>query len=210
MHHVLIAAPLVIAAGTACAQPAAGIPAQGFTLDASHTSVLFSLSHLGFSTFTATFDEIDATLTLDPADPEAAALTASIRTDSLDLPAPPEGFRETLLGPDWLRAEAHPEITFVSERIRRTGERTAEIDGTLTIAGIDQPFTLDTVFNGGYLGHPLDPQARIGFSAEGVLSRSAYGMAFGVPPEGSTMGVGDAVTITIEAEFSGTIPYEGE
>lgn len=62
---------------------------------------------------------------------------------------------------------------------------------------------LDVTFNGGYAGHPMDPQSRIGFSARGVLKRSEFGMAYGIPAEGTTMGVSDAVEVLIEAEFNG-------
>jgi len=49
----------------------------------------------------------------------------------------------------------------------------------------------------------MDPHARIGFSAHGTLKRSDFGIAFGIPQPGSTMGVSDAVEFSIEAEFSG-------
>ena len=63
--------------------------------------------------------------------------------------------------------------------------------------------TLEASFNGGYASHPLDPfGARIGFSAQGMLLRSAFGLTEGVPPPGSDFGVGDAVEIVIEAEFT--------
>jgi polyisoprenoid-binding protein YceI len=62
---------------------------------------------------------------------------------------------------------------------------------------------LEASFNGGYAGHPMDPHARIGFSAHGVFKRSDFGISAGIPALGTTMGVGDEVNVTIEAEFSG-------
>ena len=57
--------------------------------------------------------------------------------------------------------------------------------------------------NGGYAAFSLDPSgSRIGFSARGSLLRSAFGIAFGIPSPGSTVGVSDAVEIIIEAEFT--------
>jgi polyisoprenoid-binding protein YceI len=68
---------------------------------------------------------------------------------------------------------------------------------------VTRPVTLAVTFNGGYAGHPLDPfGARIGFSAHGSLMRSAFGISEGIPPAGSSFGVGDAVEILIEAEFT--------
>ena len=62
---------------------------------------------------------------------------------------------------------------------------------------------LDVTYNGGYPGHPMDPHARVGFSAKGSFKRSDFGIAYGVPAPGTTMGVGDEVQVAIEAEFSG-------
>ena len=69
--------------------------------------------------------------------------------------------------------------------------------------GATRPVVLEASYNGGYIGHPMDPHARIGFSAHGTLKRSEFGIDFGIPQPGSTMGVSDAVDFTIEAEFSG-------
>jgi polyisoprenoid-binding protein YceI len=49
----------------------------------------------------------------------------------------------------------------------------------------------------------VDPHARVGFSAHGVLRRSEFGIAYGIPAPGSTMGVGDEVEVQLELEFSG-------
>jgi polyisoprenoid-binding protein YceI len=62
---------------------------------------------------------------------------------------------------------------------------------------------LAAVFNGGYRGHPMDPKARIGFSATTSFNRSDFGMSYGIPEPSTTMGVSDSVKVTIEAEFSG-------
>jgi polyisoprenoid-binding protein YceI len=49
----------------------------------------------------------------------------------------------------------------------------------------------------------MDPNARIGFSAQGTLQRSDFGMTYGIPEPGTKMGVSDRVEIIIETEFSG-------
>ena len=90
-----------------------------------------------------------------------------------------------------------------------TGERTFRIEGDLTLRGVTRPVTLEARYNGGYAGHPMDPQARIGFSATGQLRRSEFGISYGIPAPGTTMGVGDAVELRIECEFSGP-PLKGE
>ena len=94
-------------------------------------------------------------------------------------------------------------MRFESRRIDVTGENTVRINGDLTLRGVTRPIVLEAVFNGGYAGHPMDPNARIGFSAHGTLKRSRFGIAYGIPAPGTTMGVGDDVNVVIEAEFKG-------
>ena len=82
---------------------------------------------------------------------------------------------------------------------------TLRVRGDLTLQGVTRPIVLEATFNGGYAGHPMDPNARIGFSAQGTLKRSEFGIAQGIPAPGTTMGVSDEVNVVIEAEFTGPL-----
>lgn len=178
-------------------------PAGAYHLDPAHSTLTFRVNHIGFSNYTASFASFSAELTLDPAHPELAHIGATIDARSLTLPSPPAGFLDTMLGADWFDAAQYPTITFQSTAVERTGPNTARVTGDLTLHGVTRPVSLDVTFNGGYAGHQLDPQARIGFSAHGSFNRSDFGMGLGVPQEGSTMGVSDAVEVIIETELSG-------
>ncbi|HYM35134.1 MAG TPA: YceI family protein, partial [Steroidobacteraceae bacterium] len=116
---------------------------------------------------------------------------------------PPEGFVDALLGEQWLNAAQFPQMTFKSTKLESTGANSVRIVGDFTLHGVTKPAVLEATFNGGYAGHPMDPHARIGFSAHGSLKRSEFGIAYGIPEPGSTMGVSDEVQVAIEAEFSG-------
>lgn len=201
MKRSIIALLAIFALPALAEEPA--LPAGTYQLDKSHASLVFSVGHLGFSHYTASFDTFDATLNLDPAHPDKASVKATIDPRSLDLPTPPEGFTQTLLGKDWLNAGKFPQISFTSNRIEVTGEKTAKVHGNLELLGVKKPVVLSAVFNGGYKGHPMDPNARIGFSATTSFNRSDFGMNYGIPAPGTTMGVSDSVKVTIEAEFSG-------
>lgn len=188
---------------TAPAPDVSKLPAGAYTLDPAHASVTFKVNHLGFSFYTASFRTFTADLQLDPARPETATVNATIDLTSLSLPTPPAGFVEELLGDQWLGATSHPQASFVSTSVTRTGPATADILGNFTLKGVTKPVTLHATFNGGYEGHPQDPHARIGFSAHGVLKRSDFGITLGIPAPGSTMGVFDDVSFEIETELSG-------
>lgn len=191
------------ASEAAAAPSVEGLPAGAYTLDKTHSTIVARVSHLGFSNYTVQFTEWDAQLQLDPANPAQASLNVTINPRSLDIPAPPAGFLQELLGASWLNAAAHPEVTFRSTQVEVTGANTARIHGDLTLLGVTKPITLDATYNGGWAGIPQDPHARLGFSAHGTFNRSDFGMSVGVPPPGTTMGVSDAVALQIETEFSG-------
>jgi polyisoprenoid-binding protein YceI len=212
MQKILL--PVVLAASV-CALPYAAhgvdvpetgvgtVPAGDYTLDKPHASLIFRVDHLGFSHWTARFSNFDAKLQFDPARPSAARVTVTIDPASLTPDNPPAGFVAQLLGAQWFDAGKFPQMTYRSTRVEAVGQNAMRITGDMTLHGATKPVVLDATFNGGYVGHPMDPHARIGFSAHGTLKRSDFGIAFGIPQPGSTMGVGDTVEFTIESEFSG-------
>jgi polyisoprenoid-binding protein YceI len=199
MALVFIAGPAI--AATAPAAPAPQPPAGVYVLDKPHTSVTFRVNHLGFSHYTARFAKVDGKLKFNPAAPATMTVEAAIDPQSLTLNAPPAGFHDQLMGKNFFDAAAFKTITFRSTKVALTGKNTAKVTGNLTLHGVTKPVTLDVTYNGGYPANAMDG-ARIGFSAHGVFKRSAFGMGFGVPAAGSTMGVGDDVDVTIETEFS--------
>ena len=193
------------AAGTAAppASPPAP-PAGQYQIDKSHASLLLRVNHLGFSTYTTRFSRFDAALTFDPGNIPASKVLTTIDASSFEMDAAPQMCLDIVKGPQLLDTVKYPQIIFKSERVRMTGAKSMEISGTLTLHGVTRPLLLTATFNGGYPGLPnLDPHARIGFSAHGSFKRSDFGMAFGVPAPGTTMGVGDLIDFSIEAEFTG-------
>jgi polyisoprenoid-binding protein YceI len=196
----------------ASAQPASAPPPQNdapagaYKLDKAHASLLLRADHLGFSMYTARFTRFDAQLQFDPASIPTSSVTVTVDATSIetDFPDPAtHDFNAQLRSEQWLNASQHPQMTFRSTSIEMTGANAMRIHGDLTLRGVTRPVTLDATFNGGYAGHPLDPNARIGFSARGALNRSEFGMGYGVPEPGSRIGVGDRVEVVIEAEFNG-------
>jgi polyisoprenoid-binding protein YceI len=187
--------------------PVAGdVPAGDYTLDKMHASLIFRVDHLGFSNYTARFKKFDAKLTFDPKNLAASTLTATVDPTSLetDFPDPAKiDFNATLQNEQWLDTKQYPQMTYQSKTIEVVGPNKMRVTGDFTLHGVTKPVVLDATFNGGYKGHPMDPNARIGFSARGTLKRSEFGIAYGIPDPGSKFGVGDDVEIIIESEFNG-------
>lgn len=196
----LLAAPL------AAQEADLGTPPAGtYRPDPAHTRLWFIVDHLGFSKYMALFTRVDAVLQFDPEDPEAMSVTATVDLTSLEThnPATDYNFNEIVSGEDLLNAPAHPEATFVSTKVELTGDHTADVTGDLTLNGVTRPVVWKASYNGGWGHMPLDPMgARAGFSLETVIKRSDFGIDFGIPEPGSTMGVGDAVQIFVETEMT--------
>lgn len=179
-------------------------PAGTYRHDPAHTRLWFIVDHLGFSKYMALFTKVDATLQFDPENPEAMSVSATVDLRSLEThnPATDYNFNEIVSGADLLNAPAHPEATFVSTKVALTGENTADVTGDLTLNGVTKPVVFQASYNGGWGHMPLDTMgARAGFSLEAEISRSAFGIDFGVPEPGSKMGVSDEVQIFVEVEL---------
>jgi polyisoprenoid-binding protein YceI len=183
--------------------PKYDLPSGAYTLDKSHATFVMAVDHLGFSNYRMGFGVWDVKLDLDVADPAKSSVTAEIDARSLQLQGAPKGFLEELLSKSWIDAATHPKIAFKSTAVKLTGKTAARVTGDLTLNGVTKPVTMAMRFNGGYRGHPMDPNARVGFSGEGALKRSDFGIAAGIPAPGSKMGVSDLVTFSIEAELTG-------
>ncbi len=179
----------------------ADLPAGVYTLDKTHASLTWKVSHLGLSQYTARFTDFDATLTLDPANPLAATVSATINPLSVETDYPKKAekdFNKVLAeGAEWFNGTKFPRISFSSTKLERTGEETARLTGNLTMLGITQPVTLAVTFNGGYTQKPFGAPgvAAVGFSATGKIKRSDWGFTTYIPS------IGDEVTLALEVEF---------
>ena len=185
------------------APAAAPVPAGAYAVDKAHTSLIFRVSHLGFSTYTGRFTRLDANLQFDPNNLAASRVSVTIDPRSIEADNAPSGFMQTLAGKDWLDAERFPEMAFRTRSVEVTGANTFRLRGELTLHGVTKPIVLEARYNGGYASHPYEPKARVGFSAQGTFRRSDFGVSYGIPAPGTTMGVGDEVAVTLESEFSG-------
>jgi polyisoprenoid-binding protein YceI len=213
MRTTALLATLALATATGAAiadeVPAASnaaVPAGAYTVDKAHTSLIFRVSHLGFSTYTGRFTRLDANLQFDPANLTTSRVNVDIDPRSIEADNAPSGFLQTLAGKDWLDADRFPDMTFRTRSVEVTGPGTFRVNGELTLHGVTRPLALEARYNGGYASHPYEPHARVGFSAQGKFKRSDFGVSYGIPAPGTIMGVSDEVQVTLESEFTGPPP----
>jgi polyisoprenoid-binding protein YceI len=180
----LIFAAALMAAGAAYAEPVT------YTLDPAHTQVAFSIDRFGLNRVLGRFETVAGEVVLDEANPANSSVRATIQVASVD--SGHDTRDEHIRGERWLKAAQFPTMEFRSTAVRRTGERTAEVTGDLTLLGQTHPVTLNITLNN--LGPaPNNQRATAGFSATGSLNRSVFGST-----TAANM-IGDSVSIQIEA-----------
>jgi len=202
MRVLALFSVIALAATAQASNPAPAVPKGVYTIDKAHTSLIFRVNHMGFSTFTGRFTRLDAKLDTDPSKLTASKLDVSIDPTSIETDNAPDGFLAMLSGKDWLDAQDYPLMTYRSTKVEQLDAKTVLINGELTLHGVTKPVVLEAKYNGGYAGHPMDPHARIGFSATGKFKRSEFGVTIGIPAPGA-FGVSDEVEIVLETELSG-------
>lgn len=169
----------------------ARIAAGTYAPDAAHTLIGWRVSHFGFNDYFGQFGNVTGTLTLDPVNPQNAAVDLTIPIASLSSVS--AGLNTHMLGGDFFDATAHPTARFVSTSVIVEGT-TATISGNLTIRGTTQPVVLAARFVGAGT-NPYNRKETVGFHATTTIQRSAFGMGYGIPL------VSDAVDLTISVAF---------
>lgn len=170
-----------------------------YSLDKDHASLIFKLNHLGFSTYVARFNSMEASLDFDPEHIEKSSLEVSVDMASIDVNN--AAFAEQLRGSDWLDTAQFPKATFKTTRyVASTGDaatakNTFAFEGDLTFHGVTKPITLHATFHGGGR-NMLTRKNTLGFSANTTFKRSDFGVG-----KFTSMGIGDDVTLDINVEF---------
>ena len=186
--------PLSVAVLLACGAVSAAepMPAGVYTLDPKHTSVIFRISHLGFSRFTGRFDRVEAEYTYNPEAPEKSSLDVTVYPGSVDTNV--GELDEALCAENWFNTLKYPLATFHATHIELTGKTTAKITGDFTLHNVTHVLTLDAALVGAGTMPVLGTQV-MGFSASGHFNRSDYGVSNLEPM------VGDDITLEIDTEF---------
>lgn len=188
----LAAAALAPASAQVSTTNPAKVTSGTYNVEPYHTRIVFSVSHMGFTTWYGDFSNASGTLTFDAKDPAKSALTISFPTDSVTTTN--TKLDGELKGPMWFDAATYPTITFKSTKIVVISHSKGVIEGDLTFHGVTHPVTLVARFNGAGV-NPLDKKYTIGFDAEGSLSRAAFGVKTYEPL------IGDKVELLLSGAF---------
>jgi polyisoprenoid-binding protein YceI len=164
-----------------------------YQLDPSHTVVLASWSHFGYSHPSANFGHVDGTLVYDAEDVTKSSVEVTLPLSGLDTFVPK--LDEHLKSADFFDAAKYPTIAFKSNMVHDMGGGKLMIMGDLTVHGVTKPVTLDATLNKAG-PHPMTKAPTVGFDATATIKRSDFGVGGYVPM------VSDEIAIRITTEAS--------
>jgi len=137
-------------------------------VDASRSTVGFSLKHLLFKTVHGSFGEFEGTIAQAPGGPSARGTVAAASIDTGD------AIRDGHLrdSEDFFDVARHPQISFLSTSITPGPGRRLRVAGDLTIRGTTRELVLDGTAT------PVDGGERIEIALRGEIDRAAHGITW--------------------------------
>lgn len=174
--------------------PLPGVAAGTWVIDTSHSWVGFSVRHL-MSRVRGRFTEFAGDIVI------GETLDASLVNVTVELSSVDTGneMRDNhLRNKDFFDVEQTPKMTFASTGLRPAGDKWV-LTGDLTIREITKAVEIEV----GFLG--VDPtgmqgEQRLGFEGSTSITRSDFGVSFGVATDGAKVFVGHKVDIHLEVE----------
>lgn len=171
---------------------------QKWNVDASHTSVGFSVKHMVVSKVRGRFTGVEGTLAGNPEDLTGAAIEFKI--DASTIHTNSDDRDNHLRSADFFDTETYPNITFVSTDIVKTGDASYDLTGDMTIKDVTKKITFEVEYEGkGKNPWGVDVVA---FEATSKLSRKEFDLTWNQALETGGVLVGDDIVITIELQLN--------
>ena len=188
LSFALIAAVLMTAS--------VGLAGESYSVDPAHSSIGFSVRHMGLSSVKGQFNDYSAEFIVDEADLAKSSIVLEIVASSIDTGE--EGRDDHLRSDDFLDVENHGQIVFKSKSIKKTGDGEYEAIGDLTLHGVTKEVTLELE-----VGGPLEDgrgNMRIGIEGDVTIDRQDFGVNFSRVMDNGGLVVGNDVKISFAVE----------
>ncbi|HWQ14018.1 MAG TPA: YceI family protein [Roseiflexaceae bacterium] len=166
-------------------------------IDASHSSIQFSVRHMMISKARGRFERFEGIVEADESNPAGA--TVEVRIEAASINTKDENRDNHLRSPDFLDAATYPYLTFKSTKLELLSGERGKLYGELTIRDVTRPVVLDVE----YQGQARSPWGTVsaGFSASTRINRKDWGLTWNVALETGGVLVGEEITIEIELEL---------
>lgn len=168
-----------------------------WTLDPTHSEVVFKVKHLMITNVKGEFRKFNAEIESDGKDFTNASIKATIDASSIFTN---EDNRDAhLKSADFFDVENYKELAFAGTSFTKKGEDEYELKGKLTIKGV----TKDVAFTVEFGGVSKDPwgNEKAGFSLNGKINRTDFGLNWNAALEAGGVLVSEEVKISAEVQF---------
>jgi polyisoprenoid-binding protein YceI len=169
--------------------------ATTWQLDPTHSELGFKIKHLMITNIKGEFRNFSAEI--DGEDFSKAAISATIDTSSIFTN---EDNRDAhLKNADFFDIDNHKEMTFKGSSLNKIDDENFELTGMLSIKGISKEIKLGVEYG----GTSTDPwgNEKMGFSINGKINRSDYGLNFNAALETGGFLLGEEVKISADLQF---------
>jgi polyisoprenoid-binding protein YceI len=164
-----------------------------WTLDPAHSSVGFTIRHLGVSKVRGRFTRFETEVVVGDT-VETSSVTATVDVASIDTANADRDAH--VLSADILDVARRPTLPFRSTRVH--GEQSNwTIDGELTLGDVTRPVTLTAELGG--VGTFVDGSRHAGFEATAQIRRKDFGISLPLPAD--TV-LGDIVKIELDLQLT--------
>lgn len=190
IRTTLFASALTMAATAGMTAP------EKYTMDPSHSQLVVSYEHAGFSQTYWILSGFEGEVMYDAQDPAASSVSTSIGADQLFTGWDARQDHIMKSG-EFFDLAAFPDLTFTSTSIEVTGDATALIRGDLSLNGVTKEVVLDATLNTATDAYPFPPFAgkpAIGVSATAEILRSDFNLGLYAPF------IGDALDLRLSIE----------
>jgi len=168
--------------------------AETYKVDPLHTSVNFSVRHLGINNVKGKFKEFEGALMLEGDTLKEASGTIQVKSVDTGVEKRDNHLRTA----DFFDAAKYPTITFKTKRVEKDGSRQLVLIADFTMRGVTKELRLPAK-----MSKPTkDPWGgvRVGLEAKTKLNRKDYGINYNELLETGAMAVGEEVELEINTE----------
>jgi polyisoprenoid-binding protein YceI len=169
------------------------VPAGTWTVDPAHSTVGFSVKHLGIATVRGKFEDFEGKIEIGEGD-ESARAYGTVQGVSVNTG---DSTRDDhLRSADFFGVEANPELGFESTEIKHVEDDTFEVVGDLTMNGVTKPIALKAEVQ----GEETDPwgNERVALEVTGQLNRKDWNMTFNQVLGSGNLLVGEKVKLILD------------
>jgi polyisoprenoid-binding protein YceI len=164
-----------------------------YKVDETHASIVFKVSHLGFSNVYGMFRTAEGMITWNADQADKSSFEVTVKADSVDSMNAKRD--EHLKGPDFFNVKQFSKIVLKSRSIKRISDKKYEVVADLTLRGVTKtlpPF----VFNQMNTGKDPWGKERTGGEFNFKINRTDFGMNYMSKPGE----IGNEVEMTISVE----------